>query len=58
MRVLLVDDHTLFRQGLRSLLDKHGAFQVCGEAEDGRTAVTLVEQLNPAIVGKSPKAEG
>jgi len=50
MRVLLVDDHTLFRQGLRTLLEKHGAFQVVGEAEDGRTAVTLVEQLHPDVV--------
>ena len=50
MRVLLVDDHTLFRQGLRTLLEKHGAFTVVGEAEDGRTAVTLVEQLHPDVV--------
>ena len=50
MRVLLVDDHTLFRQGLRTLLEKHGAFQVVGEAEDGRSAVKLVEQLHPDVV--------
>ncbi|TMA81593.1 MAG: response regulator transcription factor [Deltaproteobacteria bacterium] len=50
MRVLLVDDHTLFRQGLRTLLEKHGAFQVVGEAEDGRSAVKLVEQFHPDIV--------
>ena len=50
MRVLLVDDHTLFRQGLRTLLEKHGGFQVIGEAEDGRRGVTLVEELHPDIV--------
>jgi len=50
VRVLLVDDHTLFRQGLRTLLEKHGGFQVVGEAEDGRTAVTIVEELHPDIV--------
>jgi len=50
MRVLLVDDHTLFRQGLRTLLEKHGAFEVVGEAEDGRTAVKLVEQMHPDVV--------
>ena len=50
MRVLLVDDHTLFRQGLRTLLEKHGAFQVVGEAEDGRRGVTLVEELHPSEI--------
>jgi DNA-binding NarL/FixJ family response regulator len=50
VRVLLVDDHTLFRQGLRTLLEKHGGFQVVGEAEDGRTAVKIVEELHPDIV--------
>jgi DNA-binding NarL/FixJ family response regulator len=50
VRVLLVDDHTLFRQGLRTLLEKHGGFTVVGEAEDGRTAVKTVEELHPDIV--------
>jgi DNA-binding NarL/FixJ family response regulator len=50
MRVLLVDDHTLFRQGLRTLLEKNGGFQVIGEAEDGRSAVKLVEELHPDVV--------
>jgi DNA-binding NarL/FixJ family response regulator len=50
MRVLLVDDHTLFRQGLRTLLEKHGGFQVVGEAEDGRRAVKLVEEMHPDVV--------
>ena len=50
MRVLLVDDHTLFRQGLRTLLEKHGGFTIVGEAEDGRSAVKIVEELHPDIV--------
>jgi DNA-binding NarL/FixJ family response regulator len=50
VRVLLVDDHTLFRQGLRTLLEKHGGFTVVGEAEDGRSAVKIVEELHPDIV--------
>lgn len=50
MRVLLVDDHTLFRQGLRTLLEKHGSFQVVGEAEDGRRGVKLAEEMHPDIV--------
>jgi DNA-binding NarL/FixJ family response regulator len=50
MRVLLVDDHTLFRQGLRTLLEKQGTFQIVGEAEDGRQGSKLVEELHPDVV--------
>ena len=50
IKCLLTDDHTLFRQGLRTLLEKHGTFQVVGEAEDGRSAVEQVEQLHPDVV--------
>ncbi len=50
MRVVLVDDHTLFRQGLRTLLEKQGACEVVGEAEDGRKGVQLVADKQPDIV--------
>lgn len=50
MRVLLVDDHTLFRQGLRTLLEKQSDVDVVGEAEDGRAGVKLTEELHPDIV--------
>jgi DNA-binding NarL/FixJ family response regulator len=36
IRILLVDDHSIFRQGLRVLLDKKEGFEVVGEAENGR----------------------
>src|SRR5215475_4280226 len=46
LEILISDDHTLFRQGLRSLLENEG-FRVAGEAGDGRTAVKLAKQLRP-----------
>ncbi|RME61881.1 MAG: DNA-binding response regulator [Caldilineae bacterium] len=50
IRILLADDHTIVRKGIRSLLDREPAFEVVGEAENGRDAVTLTEQLQPDIV--------
>lgn len=50
IKVLLVDDHTLIREGLRSLLEKQPDIQVVGEAEDGRRAKELVAELSPDIV--------
>ena len=50
IKVLLVDDHALIREGLRSLLEKQPDVQVVGEAEDGRRAYELVAELSPDIV--------
>ncbi|HEX5545737.1 MAG TPA: PAS domain S-box protein, partial [Nitrospira sp.] len=50
IRVLLVDDHAMVRQGLRSLLDAYADIQVIGEARDGVEAVKLVEKLRPRVV--------
>ena len=50
MQVLLVDDHTMMRQGLRSVLDAYTDIQVVGEARDGAEAVRLVEALRPHVV--------
>lgn len=50
MKVLLVDDHTIFRQGLRALLQSDPAIQVVGEAENGLDAVQLVDKLSPDVV--------
>jgi DNA-binding NarL/FixJ family response regulator len=49
-RVLLADDHTLIRAGLRLVIDQEPEFTVVGEAADGRQAVALAEQLKPDIV--------
>jgi DNA-binding NarL/FixJ family response regulator len=48
--VLLADDHTIVRQGLRSLLALEPDIEVVAEAEDGRQAVRLAKQLEPGVV--------
>lgn len=48
-RILIADDHQIFRQGLRSLLDHQPDFQVVAEASDGRQALTLIEEHNPEV---------
>ena len=50
IRVLLVDDHSLFRSGIRSLLQRHAEFQVVGEAADGVEGVKQARQLKPDVV--------
>lgn len=50
INILLVDDHTLFRTGLRFLLEQEEQFNVVGEATDGLTAIKLAEQLKPDVV--------
>jgi DNA-binding NarL/FixJ family response regulator len=50
IRVLVADDQTLVRAGLRSLLDSEPDLTVVGEARDGREAVDLVARLDPDVV--------
>ena len=50
IKILLADDHKITRQGLRSLLEKQSDMAVVAEAEDGRTAVQMVEKLSPDVV--------
>lgn len=49
-KILLIDDHTLFRSGLRALLDQQSDFIVVGEAADGVTGIQLAAQLKPDVV--------
>jgi two-component system, NarL family, response regulator NreC len=49
-RVLLSDDHTLIRAGLRMVVDDDPELTVVGEANDGREAVTLAEKLKPDVI--------
>lgn len=49
-RIMLVDDHVMIRQGLRSLLDAYPDLQVVGEAANGLEAIDLIEQLQPSLV--------
>ncbi len=50
IRVLLADDHMLFRQGVRRLLEGAGDIEVVGDAETGEESVRLAENLAPDIV--------
>ena len=50
IRVILADDHTLVRAGIRALLEKLPGVEVVGEADDGREVLTLVELHGPDVV--------
>lgn len=48
--VLIVDDNSLVRRLLRSWLEQHSEWHICGEAENGKAAVERVAELHPEIV--------
>jgi two-component system response regulator NreC len=50
IRILLADDHTILREGIRSLIESEPDMSVIGEANDGHTAVKLAIQLKPDII--------
>jgi len=50
IRVLLVDDHTLFRSGIKALLQRQAGFEVVGEAGDGLEGVKRAKSLKPDVV--------
>lgn len=49
LRILIADDHEVARQGIRSVLESHGGWEVCAEAKDGREAVEYASKLKPDI---------
>ena len=49
-RIVIVEDHTILREGLRALLSAEPLFEVVGEAEDGRAAIRCCEDLLPDLV--------
>lgn len=50
LRVFLADDHTLFREGVRALLERQPSISVVGEAGDGREALKRIEETSPDLV--------
>ena len=50
LRILVVDDHAVVRRGVRSLLESHDGWEVCGEATTGRDAVEQSRRLRPDVV--------
>ena len=50
IRVLLVDDHTMVREGLRSVLDSYPNIEIVGQAGDGEQAIQMAAKLQPSVV--------
>ncbi len=50
IKVVLADDHTIVRQGLRSILEQQAGIEVIAEAENGREAVQITEKMKPDVV--------
>ena len=50
VKIVIADDHPIFREGLRRLLETEAGFRVLGEAGDGAEAVRLVQQLKPDVL--------
>ena len=50
VRIVIAEDHTILREGLRSLLSSDPIFEIVGEAEDGREAIKCVEKFRPDLI--------
>lgn len=50
MKILIVDDHPVFRNGLKDILEKNEGVKVIGEADNGDSALFMIKALNPDII--------
>lgn len=50
IRILLVEDHAIVREGFRNLLELDESFEVVGEASDGKSAIILAKKLSPDVI--------
>jgi DNA-binding NarL/FixJ family response regulator len=50
VRIVIAEDHTILREGLKSLLSSNPDFEIIGEAEDGREAIRCVEKFKPDLI--------
>jgi len=50
IKVLVADDHTILRQGIKALLDNQEGIEVIGEAKDGREALAIIEETLPDVI--------
>jgi DNA-binding NarL/FixJ family response regulator len=50
VRILIADDHEVTRRGLRTLLEQHQGWEICGEASNGREAIELARKQVPRVV--------
>ena len=47
--IVLADDHPIFRQGLKQVIERHAGFRVIAEADNGTSALELVASLAPGV---------
>lgn len=50
LKLLIVDDHPVFRRGLREIIEERKTFQISGEAADGKSALEMLPQLKPDVI--------
>lgn len=58
IKILLVDDHQILRDGIRNVIERNAAMEVIAEAKDGREAIKLCKQLKPNVVIMDIAMEG
>ena len=50
VKVILADDHQMFREGLRSLMERQTDIEIIAEAADGRSIVKLLQEVSPDVI--------